>query len=153
MRRCGSSAGTTRRNARCSLAAVWRAATVWPVLNFLSHASERQMPSILRCQMPAEGMSTSVGQRLWLSLAVIFILWLAIFVPGLPQPSLFDDADGAHAEAGREMLTLHDYVTLHENGIRYLEKAPLPYCAMAVSFPLFGVIESSASLAPAPGVP
>jgi 4-amino-4-deoxy-L-arabinose transferase-like glycosyltransferase len=102
--------------------------------------------------MPAEGMSTSVGQRLWPSLAVIFILWLAIFVPGLPQPSLFDDADGAHAEAGREMLTLHDYVTLHENGIRYLEKAPLPYWAMAVSFRLFGVSEPSARLAQALGV-
>ena len=89
-------------------------------------------------------MSASIGQRLWPSLAAIFLLWLAIFVPGLPHPSLFDDADGAHAEAGREMLTLHDWVTLHENGIRYLEKAPLPYWAMAVSFRLFGVSESSA---------
>jgi 4-amino-4-deoxy-L-arabinose transferase-like glycosyltransferase len=97
-------------------------------------------------------MSTSVGQRLWPSLAAISLLWLAIFVPGLPQPSLFDDADGAHAEAGREMLTLHDWVTLHENGIRYLEKAPLPYWAMAVSFRLFGVSESSARLAQALGV-
>ena len=97
-------------------------------------------------------MSASIGQRLWPSLAAIFLLWLAIFVPGLPQPSLFDDADGAHAEAGREMLTLHDWVTLHENGIRYLEKAPLPYWAMAVSFRLFGVSESSARLAQGLGV-
>jgi 4-amino-4-deoxy-L-arabinose transferase-like glycosyltransferase len=97
-------------------------------------------------------MSTSAGQRLWPSLAAIFLLWLTIYVPGLPQPSLFDDADGAHAEAGREMLTLHDWVTLHENGIRYLEKAPLPYWAMAVSFRLFGVSESSARLAQALGV-
>jgi 4-amino-4-deoxy-L-arabinose transferase-like glycosyltransferase len=97
-------------------------------------------------------MSTSAGQRLWPSFAAIFLLWLTIFVPGLPQPSLFDDADGAHAEAGREMLSLHDWVTLHENGIRYLEKAPLPYWAMAVSFRLFGVSESSARLAQALGV-
>ena len=97
-------------------------------------------------------MSASIGQRLWPSLTAIFLLWLAIFVPGLPHPSLFDDADGAHAEAGREMLTLHDWVTLHENGIRYLEKAPLPYWAMAVSFRLFGVSESSARLAQGLGV-
>jgi 4-amino-4-deoxy-L-arabinose transferase-like glycosyltransferase len=97
-------------------------------------------------------MSASIGQRLWPSLAAIFLLWLAIFVPGLPHPSLFDDADGAHAEAGREMLTLHDWVTLHENGIRYLEKAPLPYWAMAISFRLFGVSESSARLAQGLGV-
>src|ERR1700752_2388131 len=97
-------------------------------------------------------MSASIGQRLWPSLAAIFLLWLAIFVPGLPHPSLFDGADGAHGEAGREMLTLHDWVTLHENGIRYLEKAPLPYWGMAVSFRLFGVSESSARLAQGLGV-
>jgi 4-amino-4-deoxy-L-arabinose transferase-like glycosyltransferase len=92
------------------------------------------------------------GRRLWPSLAAIFTLWLAIFGPGLFRPELFDDADGAHAEAGREMLTLHDWVTLHENGIRYLEKAPLPYWAMSVSFRLFGVSEWSARLAQGLGV-
>ena len=97
-------------------------------------------------------MTLPAGQRLWPSLAAIFLLWLAIFGPGLFQPSLFDDADGSHAEAGREMLTLHDWVTLHENGIRYLEKAPLPYWAMAVSFRLFGVSEWSARLAQGLGV-
>src|SRR5450631_281628 len=84
-------------------------------------------------------MSISIGQRLWPSLGAIFLLWLAIFVSGLAHPSLFDDADGAHAEAGREMLTRNDWVTLHENGIRYLEKAPLPYWGMALGFKLFGV--------------
>jgi 4-amino-4-deoxy-L-arabinose transferase-like glycosyltransferase len=82
----------------------------------------------------------------------ILFLWLCIYAPGLFRPSLFDDADGAHAEAGREIVTLHDWVTLHENGIRYLEKAPLPYWAMAVSFRLFGVSEWSARLAQGLGV-
>jgi 4-amino-4-deoxy-L-arabinose transferase-like glycosyltransferase len=82
----------------------------------------------------------------------LFLLWLFIYGPGLFQPSLFDDADSAHAEAGREMLTLHDWVTLHENGIRYLEKAPLPYWAMAASFRIFGVAQWSARLAQALGV-
>jgi 4-amino-4-deoxy-L-arabinose transferase-like glycosyltransferase len=97
-------------------------------------------------------MTGLAGQRLWPSLFAIFLLWLAIFVPGLARPSLFDDADGAHAEAAREMLTLHDWVTLHENGIRYLEKAPLPYWAMAVSFSVFGVSETSARLPQGLGV-
>ena len=97
-------------------------------------------------------MTISSSQRLWPSLGAIFLLWLAIFVPGLPHPSLFDDADGAHAEAGREMLTRHDWVTLHENGIRYLEKAPFPYWGMAVSFRLFGVSETSARLAQGLGI-
>lgn len=101
---------------------------------------------------PALRMSASAGRRfLPQSLALLF-LWLCIYGPGLFQLSLFDDADSAHAEAGREMLTLHDWVTLHENGIRYLEKAPLPYWAMAVSFRVFGVSEWSARLAQGLGV-
>jgi 4-amino-4-deoxy-L-arabinose transferase-like glycosyltransferase len=96
---------------------------------------------------------TPSSRARWLSqsLALIF-LWACIYVPGMFRPSLFDDADSAHAEAGREMLTLHDWVTLHENGIRYLEKAPLPYWAMAVSFKLFGIAEWTARSPQALGV-
>lgn len=94
-------------------------------------------------------MTVSLGHRFWPSFAILFVLWIVVYVPGLVQPSLFDDADSAHAEAAREMLTLHDWVTLHENGIRYLEKAPLPYWAMAASFRLFGITEWTARLAQA----
>jgi hypothetical protein len=37
------------------------------------------------------------------------------------------------------MLVRGDYVTLHVNGIRYLEKAPLPYWLVAFSFRIFGI--------------
>ncbi len=37
------------------------------------------------------------------------------------------------------MYVTGDYVTLHVNGVRYLEKAPLPYWLVAVSYHLFGV--------------
>ncbi len=84
-------------------------------------------------------MTNSTGQRLLPSLAILTILWIAVFGPGLFTPPLFDDADAAHAEAGREIILRHDWVTLHENGIRYLEKAPLPYWGMALSYKLFGV--------------
>jgi 4-amino-4-deoxy-L-arabinose transferase-like glycosyltransferase len=91
-------------------------------------------------------MPSSIANRLWPSLAILALLWLAIFGPGLFHPPLFDDADAAHADAGREILTRGDWVTLHENGIRYLEKAPLPYWSMAVAFKLFGVSTWSARL-------
>ncbi len=58
-----------------------------------------------------------------------------------------DDADASHADAGREILTRADWVTLHENGIRYLEKAPLPFWGMAIAFKLFGVAAWTARLA------
>jgi 4-amino-4-deoxy-L-arabinose transferase-like glycosyltransferase len=58
-------------------------------------------------------------------------------------PGLLDDADSTHAEAAREMMVTGDYVTLHVNGVRYLEKAPLPYWLVAISYKVLGVNEFS----------
>ena len=81
-----------------------------------------------------------------LRVVFIFLIWLIIYTSGLFRPALLDDADSVHAEAAREMLTRGDWVTLHTNGIRYCEKAPLMYWCIAASFKLFGVTEWSARL-------
>lgn len=57
----------------------------------------------------------------------------------LSRPALLDDVDTVHAEAAREMVQRHDWVTLYTNGFRYLEKAPLMYWSLAVSYKIFGV--------------
>src|SRR5438552_9758688 len=44
------------------------------------------------------------------------------------------------------MALRHDWVTLHVNGIRYLEKAPLMYWGVAGSYSLFGVSDWSTRL-------
>ena len=62
------------------------------------------------------------------------------------QPALLDDADAANAETAREMIESNDWVTLHMNGVRFLEKAPLMYWAIAGSFKLFGVSTFTARL-------
>src|SRR6266705_3764601 len=80
------------------------------------------------------------------SLLVITLFWLAIYATGMFTPALLDDADTVHAEAAREMVLRHDWVTLHTNGIRYLEKAPLMYWAVAASYEIFGVKEWSTRL-------
>src|SRR6266571_4402154 len=82
----------------------------------------------------------------YLSLAIIFLLWGAIYFAGIFSPALLDDVDTIHAEAAREMVQRHDWVTLYTDGIRYLEKAPLMYWATAVSYELFGVSEWSTRL-------
>jgi 4-amino-4-deoxy-L-arabinose transferase-like glycosyltransferase len=92
-------------------------------------------------------MVRSAGHRVWFTLLILTLLWIAIYGPGLFRPPLMDDADASHADAGREIITRGDWVTLHENGIRYLEKAPLPYWGMAVTFKLFGVNTCAARLA------
>ena len=85
-------------------------------------------------------------QRVWPAILILCALWGCVYGPGLFHPPLFDDADASHAEAGREMLLRGDWVTLHQNGIRYLEKAPLPYWGMAAAFKVFGVAAWTARL-------
>jgi 4-amino-4-deoxy-L-arabinose transferase-like glycosyltransferase len=65
-------------------------------------------------------------------------LWFIIFFAALFSPPLLDDADATHSSAARHMALTGDLVTLRVDGIRYLEKAPLPYWLVAVSFRLFG---------------
>ena len=55
-------------------------------------------------------------------------------------------SDTVHAEAAREMVLRHDWVALYTNGIRYLEKAPLMYWAVARSYKLFGIGDWSTRL-------
>jgi 4-amino-4-deoxy-L-arabinose transferase-like glycosyltransferase len=76
-------------------------------------------------------------------LAAVF---LAVYVGSMFTPGLLDDADSTHAEAAREMVVTGDYVTLHVNGVRYLEKAPLPYWLVAWSYKILGVNEFSTRL-------
>ncbi len=80
----------------------------------------------------------------WRICVLILIgLWALIYMAGLSHPALLDDADTVHAEAAKEMLQRHDWVTLYVNGVRYLEKAPLMYWGVATSYKLFGVSEWS----------
>jgi len=81
-----------------------------------------------------------------ISLSIIFLLWLAIYFAGIFTPHLLDDVDTIHAEAAREMVLRHDWVTLYTDGIRYLEKAPLMYWAVAASYTIFGVSDWSTRL-------
>lgn len=82
----------------------------------------------------------------YFSLAIIFLLWLAIYFASIFSPPLLDDVDTIHAEAAREMVLRHDWVTLYTDGIRYLEKAPLMYWGIATSYELFGVKDWSTRL-------
>jgi 4-amino-4-deoxy-L-arabinose transferase-like glycosyltransferase len=77
----------------------------------------------------------------WVAALILTALWIVIYMAGISTPALLDDADTVHAEAAREMVLRHDWVTLYANGVRYLEKAPLMYWGIATSYTLFGVNE------------
>src|SRR5882724_3640854 len=86
---------------------------------------------------------TSGYRWAWVAL---FLLFGIVYLGSLTSPALLDDADASHSEAAREMVARGDYVTLHINGVRYLEKAPLIYWLVAFGFHIFGVHELAVRL-------
>ena len=71
----------------------------------------------------------------WVLLAAIFA---AVQFASLFSPSLLDDVDASHAQAAQHMAESGDWITLKVDGIRYLEKPPLPYWIDAGLYKIFG---------------
>jgi 4-amino-4-deoxy-L-arabinose transferase-like glycosyltransferase len=94
----------------------------------------------------SEDLSGAPARRRALSYWGLALVFVAVYWGSLFSPALLDDADSTHAEAAREMFASGDYVTLHVNGVRYLEKAPLPYWLVASSYHIFGVNEFATRL-------
>jgi 4-amino-4-deoxy-L-arabinose transferase-like glycosyltransferase len=75
----------------------------------------------------------------------VFVVWtflialfVAVYGTALFTPPLLDDADATHAQAAAHMAETGDLVTLKVNGIRYLEKPPLPYWLVAGLYRVIG---------------
>lgn len=112
-------------------------------------STENEKPA---CAISTTTANATSDDRGGVFLLILAFLWLLIYVSSLWNPALLDDADTVHAEAAREMVLRHDWVTLYANGVRYLEKAPLMYWSVAASYRLFGVSEWSTRLPLALGV-
>jgi 4-amino-4-deoxy-L-arabinose transferase-like glycosyltransferase len=57
-----------------------------------------------------------------------------------------DDVDAVQAQIARNMLVSGDWVTARLDGVAYLEKSPLVYWVMAVSYSVFGIHDWAARL-------
>ena len=57
-----------------------------------------------------------------------------------------DDVDAVQAQIARNMLDSGDWVTARLDGVAYLEKSPLKYWLIAISFKIFGVHDWAARL-------
>jgi len=89
----------------------------------------------LSLEAPPENTFSLTPARAWTLLLLVFA---AVHVAALFAPSLLDDADATHAGAAQYMARSGDCVTLRVDGIRYLEKPPLPYWLAAADYHLFG---------------
>jgi 4-amino-4-deoxy-L-arabinose transferase-like glycosyltransferase len=86
------------------------------------------------------------GKRFHLYLIVL--LFAAAVYAGcmISPPSLMDDVDAVQAQIARNMLTSGDWVTARLDGVAYLEKAPLIYWLIALSYKIFGVTDWAARI-------
>ena len=94
-------------------------------------------------QLDRQPMAARARRIRWIGILAIFAF---VYLGSLFSPALLDDADATHSEAAREMYRTGDWVTLHVDGIRYLEKAPLLYWLIATSYHAFGISEASTRL-------
>ena len=89
-------------------------------------------------------MSSGAGLRCQ---AIVLIFAAVIFLGCVVSPpGLMDDVDAVQAQIARNMLDSGDWVTARLNGVAYLEKAPLKYWLIAVSFQIFGVHDWAARI-------
>ena len=93
------------------------------------------MPPDLPANQPARSTLYANPRRAWIFLLLIYF---AVHFAALFAPPLEDDVDATHAQAAQHMALTGDYVTMYVNGIRYLEKPPLPYWLISVDYRLFG---------------
>src|SRR5437660_7440926 len=92
----------------------------------------------------AKWVSDSVFQHAGLIvLAVASAVFLGCIIS---PPSLMDDVDAVQAQIARNMLDSGDWVTARLDGIAYLEKSPLIYWLIAISFKIFGVHDWTARI-------
>ena len=61
-----------------------------------------------------------------------------MYFGSLFSPPLLDDVDASHAQAAQHVAETGNWITCQINGIRYIEKPPLPYWLVAGSYRIFG---------------
>src|SRR5260370_22619032 len=91
--------------------------------------------------MAPTSVSGPRGQRVVLLVASLFFLGCMV-----TPPALMDDMDATQAQIARTMLDSGDWVTARINGVIYLEKPPLKYWLIAISFRVFGVHDWAARI-------
>ena len=77
---------------------------------------------------------------------MVFVAALIFLGCIVSPPSLMDDVDGVQAQIAQNMLQSGDWVTARLDGVKYLEKSPLKYWMIAVSFLVFGVHDWAARI-------
>jgi len=77
---------------------------------------------------------------------LLLILIAAVYLATATSLAVTDDGDALYAHVARQMLERNDWVTPYANGVRFLDKPPMMYWLMALSFGVLGADEFAARL-------
>jgi 4-amino-4-deoxy-L-arabinose transferase-like glycosyltransferase len=92
------------------------------------------------------GRRADSRKHLYLYLGVALVAAAIYLGCILSPPSLMDDVDAVQAQIARNMLTSGDWVTARLDGVVYLEKSPLIYWLIAISYKIFGAFDWAARI-------
>jgi 4-amino-4-deoxy-L-arabinose transferase-like glycosyltransferase len=94
---------------------------------------EQPAPSALQVTTPIP------RPRSHYEIALLVVAVIVFFGCIVSPPGLMDDVDAVHGQIARNMVHSGDWVIAHLDGVPYMEKAPLPYWLIAISYLLMGV--------------
>jgi 4-amino-4-deoxy-L-arabinose transferase-like glycosyltransferase len=69
---------------------------------------------------------------------IFLALFFTVYFASLFTPPLMDDVDASHAQTAQHIIDSGNWVTTQTNGMRYIEKPPLPFWLVTLSYKLFG---------------
>jgi 4-amino-4-deoxy-L-arabinose transferase-like glycosyltransferase len=94
---------------------------------------EQPAPATLQAPTPI------LRPRSHYEIALVVVAVIVFFGCIVSPPGLMDDVDAVHGQIARNMVHSGDWVIAHLDGVPYMEKAPLPYWLIAISYLLMGV--------------
>jgi 4-amino-4-deoxy-L-arabinose transferase-like glycosyltransferase len=94
----------------------------------------------------AHSREKDCGSRIYPGLVVVFLAALIFLGCIVSPPGLMDDVDAVQAQIARNMLHSGDWVIARLDGVPYLEKSPLIYWLIAISYRIFGVHDWAARI-------
>src|SRR5437870_6184965 len=105
-------------------------------------------PSFLWSQVLFPGQTRAPSQLHWRSLLLLVVVSGALLYPCLSF-YLFEPDEGRYAQIPREMCARGEWIVPQLQGERYLDKPPLFYWLVMLSYSVLGVHDWSARLVPA----
>ena len=79
--------------------------------------------------------STPSTRTTWL---IFLAFFLTVYFASLFTPPLMDDVDASHAQTAQYIIDSGNWITTQTDGIRYIEKPPLPFWLVTIAYKLFG---------------